>query len=96
MLLLAGVYSYGALIFSNCAYDHNRAAISRVAVDGKHYSSGKNTSYYLELSAWGNMVDGNRVKVTRSFYREMRIGDSVNVYLHPGKWGIPWYEVKAD
>jgi len=96
MLLLAGVYSYSALLFSNCAYDHNREAIMRVAVDGKHSSSGKYTNYYLDLSAWGHYGDGNSVKVSYSFYRQMHAGDSVNVYLHPGKWGIPWYEVKAD
>jgi hypothetical protein len=96
MLLLAGGYSYSALVFSNCAYDKKKAEIWRVAVDHKHYSSGKYTSYYLDLSAWGNYGEGNSVKVSHTFYRETRPGDSVNVYLHPGKWGIPWYEVRAD
>ena len=93
MLLLAGVYSFTALIFSNCAYDRNQPEVLRVAVDGKHTSSGKTTSYFIKLSPWGRFSNGNNVKVSRSYYRVVNIGDSVTVYLHPGKWGIQWYEV---
>lgn len=96
ILVLAGVYSYNALIFSNCHYDKNPAVTFRVGVDGKHYNSGKSTTYYLELSSWGRFTEGKSVQVSHSFYRQMQTGDSVNVYLHPGKWDIPWYEVSAN
>lgn len=96
MLILAGLYSYNALIFSNCTFDHQRSEISRVGIDGKHINHGKSTTYTLELSPWGRFSDGKNVLVPWSFYRSVQTGDSVNVYLHPGKWGIAWYEVKAD
>jgi hypothetical protein len=93
MLILAGLYSYNALIFSNCAYDRQQSTILRVGIDGKHSTHGKTTSYFLELSPWGRFTDGKNVPVSYSLYHATRTGDSVNVYLHPGKWGIPWYEV---
>jgi hypothetical protein len=96
MLILAGLYSYNALIFSNCAFDHQPSEISKVGIDGKHINHGKSTTYTLELSPWGRFSAGKNVQVPWSFYRSVQTGGSVNVYLHPGKWGIAWYEVKAD
>jgi hypothetical protein len=96
MLILAGLYSFNVLIFSNCTFDHQRAEISRVGIDGKHINHGKNTTYTLELSPWGRFTDGKNVMVPWSFYHSVKTGDSVNVYLHPGKWGIAWYEVLPD
>jgi hypothetical protein len=93
MLLVTGLYSYTTLVFSNCAYDDRRPVITRVAVDGKHVSHGKSTSYFLELSPWGRFTDGKSAQVSYTFYNAMSTGDSVSVYLHPGKWGIAWYEV---
>jgi hypothetical protein len=94
MLLITGLYSYAALLFTNCEYDHQKEVIWRVGVDGKHVNHGKSTSYYLKLSPWGRFTDGKNVQVSYSFYHAVGTGDSVNVYLHPGKWAIPWYEVQ--
>jgi hypothetical protein len=96
MLILAGLYSFNVLIFSNCTFDHQPAEISRVGIDGKHINRGKTTTYTLELSPWGRFADGRNVQVPWSFYHSVKTGDSVNVYLHPGKWGIAWYEVLPD
>ncbi len=93
LLLAAGLYSYTALVFTNCAYDHQKAAAFRVEISGKHLASGKYTSYYLELSPWGSYTNGSEYKVSKTAYRSVKIGDSVRVYLHPGKWGMPWYDV---
>jgi hypothetical protein len=93
LLLAAGVYSYTALVFTNCASDHQKAATFRVAISGKHISSGKYSSYYLELSPWGSYTDGSEYEVSSTAYRSVKVGDLVSVYLHPGKWGIPWYDV---
>jgi hypothetical protein len=96
ILILAGIYSYNVLIFSNCAFDHQPSEISRVGIDGKHINRGKSTTYTLELSPWGRFTEGKNLIVPWSLYRSVQTGDSVNVYLHPGKWGIAWYEVKTD
>lgn len=96
MWLIAAMYSYPALMFSNCEYDHHKEDIMRVGVNGKHFSRGKTTTYFLEVSAWGRYTDGKNMQVPYSLYHSVRAGDSVNVYLHPGKWGIPWYVVMID
>jgi hypothetical protein len=93
LLLAAGLYSYTALVFTNCAYDHQRAETFRVEISGKHLTGGRRTSYYLELSPWGSYTNGSDYIVSRRAYQSVKIGDSVRVYLHPGKWGIPWYDV---
>jgi hypothetical protein len=98
MLFVSALYSFSALIVSNCEYDHRKEVIWRVKVAGKHYNIGGRVanSYYFSLSAWGRFADRKSVAVPHSVYRSAAVGDSVNVYLHPGVWGISWYEVMAD
>lgn len=96
LLLIAAVYSYNALLFTNCAYDKNKPETWTVGVDGKHRSSGKYTTYWIDLTPWGRFTDGMDVKVSDAFYHSVSSGDSVTIELHPGKWGIPWYEVAED
>ncbi|HXB31992.1 MAG TPA: hypothetical protein VNV35_01165 [Puia sp.] len=93
LLLAAGVYSYTAVVFTNCASDHQKATTFQVEISGKHTSSGKYSSYYLELSPWGSYTDGSDYKISSTTYRSVKTGDLVSVYLYPGKWGIPWYDV---
>jgi uncharacterized protein YxeA len=93
LFLFAAAYSYSLLIFSNCDYDRSTPQISRVEVTSKYSHHGKSTSYFLELSRWGRFSEGNRVQVSSSFYRLVNQGDSLDVHLKEGKWGIPWYEV---
>ena len=93
MLLIAGAYSYNALIFVNCAYDRGNPEQWRVGVDRKWVKHGKSTSYWLGLSPWGRYTLGKSVPVEHVFYRSVAEGDSVEVLIHPGKCGIPWYEV---
>ncbi len=93
MLLLAGAYSAEALVFVNCTYDRGVAEVWRVGIDRKHAQHGKSTSYWLELSPWGRYDLGKSVSVEYPFYRSVAEGDTVKVLIHPGKCGIPWYEV---
>jgi len=96
LLLVASLYGYDAIVFANCAYDRQPAVIWRVGVKDKHVSRGRSTTYYVRTSHWGKFRIGNSVQVSSSFYRSVAEGDSINVYLHPGIWGIPWYELKTD
>ena len=93
ILLLAGVYSYNVLIFSNCYYDRARPERYRVQVVDKTISRGKSTSYHLSLSSWGIYDEGKKVTVSRAFYFAVDLNDSLSVYVKPGKWNIPWYRV---
>jgi hypothetical protein len=93
ILLLAGIYSYNLLIFSNCNYDKSAAEKYRVQVTDKTVSRGKSTTYFLHLSPWGTYTNGEKESVPSSFYYGVGMNDSVSVYLKPGKWNIPWYRV---
>jgi hypothetical protein len=94
LLLVTGVYSCGALIFTNCNFDRSAPQVWRVEVESKYYFHGsKSTYYHVELSSWGRFTDGQSITVPRSFYNEVFKGDSLSVNLRPGKWLVPWYEV---
>ena len=93
LVVMAAIYSYGLLIYSNCHYDRSPAETWHVEVTGKHEHHGKSTTFYLELSPWGKYTDGKQVTVSGSFYRAVNAQDSVDVLLNKGKWGIPWYQV---
>lgn len=95
MLLIAGVYSYSALLFVNCAYDAGTPEKWKVGVDRKHAAHGKSTTYYLKLSPWGRYDAGKAVIVDHRFYDSVAVGDSVDVLIHPGACGISWYEVTS-
>jgi len=54
---------------------------------------GKSTSYYLRLSPWGQFTKEHEFSVNRSFFNDVRRGDSVNILLSPGALDIPWYRL---
>lgn len=93
ILVVAGLYCYNLLLFSNFVYDRGEAAVWPVQVERKHVSSGKTRTYWLYLTSWGRFEDGNGVQVSRQFYYDLADGDTVDVHLHPGKWGAAWYQV---
>ena len=94
ILVMAGVYFISLLIFSNCYYDKSTTQEFRVEVSHKHKKTGKSTTYYLSLSAWGRFEDGHEVTVSQNLYQSVKVGDSIRVLLNDGKWGVPWYRLK--
>lgn len=96
MLLLAGIYSYNALVFFNCSYDTHSPEKWIVGIDRKHVQHGRNSSYWLHLSPWGRYQNGMSLSVESSFYRSVSTGDTVDVLLHPGQFGIQWYEITKE
>jgi len=91
IVVMAGLYSWSLLVFSNCYYDRSEPQVYNVHVTHKRIYHGKSTSYYVSLSPWGKFADGKEVSVSKSFYTEVVDGDPVQVYLKKGKWGVPWY-----
>lgn len=91
VIVMAGVYSWGLIIFSNCFYDSSIPDRYETRLEGKHYTSGKTTTYYLDLEPWGRFEKVTNETVPKDFYNMMEAGDTVYVYLRKGKWNIPWY-----
>jgi hypothetical protein len=94
IVVMAGLYSYSLLVFSNCYYDRSEPDVYPVTVTGMRISSGRSTSYYLTLSAWGPYREGKEISVPRSFYEGVKEQDRVNVVSKKGKWKMGWFWVE--
>jgi hypothetical protein len=88
-------YGYGAGMEANALLDRSAASVYAVRVTDKRESSGRSTTFYLNLAPWGPMHKGNKVSVSPRFYRSVKAGDTVCVALRPGALHLPWYIVSA-
>ncbi|WP_426493213.1 hypothetical protein [Hymenobacter sp. 102] len=87
------VYGYSAVVAINCVFDEAAPRVHAANVLSKHSSSGKTTTYYLEVGAWGPRTAPEDVTVTEETYDQTMPGDSVRVYQFPGRLAIPWFTV---
>ncbi|MFT3979529.1 MAG: hypothetical protein QM687_03600 [Ferruginibacter sp.] len=86
-------YSYGVIVVLNCMYDKSAPEIFNATILKKRISTGKYTSYYVELTPWGQRNEADEVRVSKKLYTQLDQNDSVNIYFMKGRFGIPWYEV---
>jgi hypothetical protein len=93
MLLAAGSYSFGLAIAADSLLDHSKASTYAVPVTSKHSSSGRSTTYYLDLAPWGPVDHPNEISVSSSMYHETSAGDQICLGLHPGQLHAPWYQL---
>ncbi len=95
-LILAALvfaYSFGAAVYINCFYDNSAPKRYAAQVEEKRESSGKSTSYYFTLSAWGEAAEPGELSVSKNLYERLDKGDTAYVYLRNGKLDVPWVEV---
>ncbi|WP_158010937.1 hypothetical protein [Hymenobacter lapidarius] len=93
IVLLAGVYGYGASSVVNAVYDDSPAIEYSTQVLDKHISSGNHTSYYLKVNAWEPVASAEDVQVSSEYYNHVRTGQKVDIALHNGRLGVPWFTV---
>lgn len=86
-------FGYGSIVTLNCMYDESVPQIFRSKVLDKRISSGKTTTYYLALTAWGTQTENDDVSVSEELYERIEIDDNVNIYLKKGLIEIPWFIV---
>ena len=72
--------------------DHSRPTVFPVKVLAKSVSSGRNTTYDLNLPPWGPIEAGD-ASVPRAFYDKVAVGETVCVDLYRGALGMRWYEI---
>jgi hypothetical protein len=87
------VYGYSAVVAINCVFDEATPRVYAANVVSKHSSSGKTTTYYLEVGAWGPRTAPEDVTVTEETYDQTIPGDSLRVYQFPGRLQMPWFTV---
>jgi DNA-binding HxlR family transcriptional regulator len=64
-----------------------------VGILSKEKSSGKTTSYWLQLEPWGPRAEPSRAYVPYRFWDATAEGATVPVRLRTGALGIRWYSV---
>ena len=89
-------YSFGTVIHINCYYDNSEVEFFTAKVLDKRVSSGKSTSYYLELSPWGQQNEVDEVSVGKGLYNRIETGGEVTIYFRNGKLDIPWFKVTDE
>jgi hypothetical protein len=87
------VYSFESCTAVNCLYDKSESVYYYPKVLNKRISSGKHTSYFLELESWGSQVNTEEEDVGSGKYNHTAIGDKVTVEYRKGALGAPWYIV---
>ena len=91
VLMLA--YAYGAVVIANFRLDRGEPEVFTAEVLGARVSTGKSTSYYLELGPWGPRTDAEEVDVGKDYYTQASHREAVCVYLYKGALGVRWFEV---
>ncbi len=87
------VYGFGAVIYLNCNFDKSEPQNFTAKILDKRISTGRHTSYYLELTAWGQQKEIDEVSVSKGLYNRVEIDNEINIYFRNGKLEIPWFIV---
>ena len=91
MTLFGLMLGYGAATQGDVNFDASPGAPFRATVMDTHVSSGRSTSYTVELSPWGPVSGWNWQSVPRSTYMAVSAGDQLCVRLHPGWLHERWF-----
>lgn len=88
------VYAGSSLVMTNALLDQSRPESYPVKIVKKHYTSGRSTTYYFTVPAWGPRPAPDDVTVSPSHYHAKQVGDDVCIFLFPGRLGFPWFVVE--
>lgn len=86
-------YGSGVSALADALLDHSEPRVYQTQILRKHISTGRHTTWYLDLAPWGPQAQPSQVGVHRSFYSSVRLGQTICVHYHPGALKIPWYLV---
>jgi hypothetical protein len=86
--------SYGLVLFINCFPDHSVPEIHRTAVLSRHISSGKHTTYYVNVGPWLDGTYVRQISVSSSFYYAHSEGSTVLVGVKKGVLQMSWFFVR--
>jgi hypothetical protein len=91
IVMLSGSYGYGLVTSGDTLPDHAKPERYSASIVGKHTTSGRSTTYYLDLAPWGPIADDNRLGVSKALYDAAGVGDLTCLELHQGYLNAPWY-----
>jgi hypothetical protein len=93
LIMFLFAYGFGAVIYLNCNLDKSEPQHYTATILDKRISTGKHTSYYLKLTAWGQQKEIDEVSVEKGLYNRVEIDSEINIYFRNGKLEIPWFIV---
>ena len=91
LLLFGMLYAYGVVAVTDAVGDQASSTRYVVHVIGKHYTSGRSRSFYLDLEPWGPMQKRNCLGVSKTVYDKAGPGDQICLELRPGRLNAAWY-----
>ena len=92
LLAFVLLYSFAMPVTANTLDDPSPVTHYSAPILRKHISSGKSTTYYLDLGPWGPIQNRNSLSVPRSTYNSFAVGDQVCLAVRAGRLNAPWYE----
>jgi hypothetical protein len=85
------LFCYGVTISINGIYDKSKPIIVRTKVINKEISSGKSTQYYVTVEDSEGFHFNEQVRVSRRQFEACKIDQVINVRVHKGAFGIPFF-----
>ena len=87
-------YGYGSVVLANKLLDRSSPKLYLTFVyDRSMHKVSRQMVWDLRLGPWGPRKEAESVSVPRQLYEATEIDDGVCVLLHPGAFGIRWFEV---
>ena len=88
------LYSVAATYGANCVFDTSDPVVYHAEVVDKRISKGRrHTSYYIKVMPWGHHYDTEEITVDYPKYNRVAVGETVEIDLKNGLFGIPWYYI---
>ena len=91
LLLFGMLSSYGLVVVADAVGDESTPTRYVAHVVGKHYTTGRSRSFYLELEPWGPVEQPSSLGVSKAIYDKASAGDQVCLELRPGRLNAAWY-----
>jgi len=92
-LFIFFIFSFGAIVITNCTLDPNAPKKLITTIADKHIADGKNsTNYYIKLNPVGEFTD-EKFQVKEGYYEKVQVNDSITLNVRSGLWGLRWIRI---
>lgn len=93
MLFVTGALAFGSLLSINGSFDRAAPRIFTTTIAEKNISGGNTTTYNFDLAPWSTRKKGMHVWVSKKFFDQKQVGDTLYLFEFKGALGYPWVEV---
>ncbi|MBP7231165.1 MAG: hypothetical protein KBA28_04470 [Syntrophaceae bacterium] len=81
----------GGAVATNGFLDEGSETVHRVSVKDHYIQKNKNDrTYYLSFVSWRNEEPMIRISVSSCFFKQIEVGDLIDVKTKPGYWNAEW------